>query len=212
MDNIEYSIEGLKDMLEKETSKEEEETTEQTEGNIDLTVTENEKVLKGTYGSFVIPGTPKTEINGYLDQPKPHTNALIEEQLKKMQSAKVIVTVWLRWKKSVKLAFTLDPKHVEGAQDIEGNTGDNYIKVEMPFDTLMAELFEGSNTKELIQCMFTHIKTQIENAQMPESGFTLDQIMFLHINFHKVEMMQGSSYIALPGWIAKKEGSDKKQR
>ena len=167
IDNIEYGRERLKDILETETRKEEEETTEQTEDSIDLTVTENEKALNGTYRSFVIPGTPKTEINGYLDQPKPYTYALIEDQLKEMQSAKVIVTVWLRWKKSVKLAITLDPKDVEGAQDIEGNTGDNYIKVEMPFDTLMAELFEGSNTKELTQCMFTHIKTQIENSRMP---------------------------------------------
>ena len=146
MDNIEYGRERLKDIVEKETREEEKATTEQTEDNIDLTVTENEEALKGTYRSYAIPGRPKTEIIDYLDQAKPHTNALIEDQLKEIQSAKVIVSLWVRWKKYVKLAITLDLKHVEGGQDIEGNTGDNYIKVEMPFDTLMAELFEGSNT------------------------------------------------------------------
>ena len=31
--------------------------------------------------------------------------------------------------------------------------------------------------------MLTHIKTQVENPLMPESGFTLDKIMHLYINF-----------------------------
>ena len=58
----------------------------------------------------------------------------------------------------------------------------------MPFNSLMTEFFEGSNTAEVIQRMFEHIKTQVENPQMPESGFTLDQIMHLHINFHRLAL------------------------
>ena len=79
-----------------------------------------------------------------------------------MQSTKAIIT-WLRWRKPVKLAFTVDPEDLQDAQDIVGNTGDNYIRVEMSFNSLMTEFFEASNTKELIQHMFVHIKTQVEN-------------------------------------------------
>ena len=103
-----------------------------------------------------------------------------------MQSAKVIMTLWVRWKKPVKLAITLDPEDVEGVQDIGGNTGDNYIWVEMPFNSLMTEFFEGSDIKDLIQRVFAYIKTQGEIPRIPESGFTLDQIMYLHINFHRL--------------------------
>ena len=53
-------------------------------------------------------------------------NALIEEQLKEMQSTKVIVTLWVRWKKPVKSAITIDPEDVEDDRDVEGNTDDNY--------------------------------------------------------------------------------------
>ena len=34
------------------------------------------------------------------------------------------MTLWIRWKKSVKLAITLDSEDVEDAQDVGGNTGD----------------------------------------------------------------------------------------
>ena len=111
MDNIEYGWERLKYIVEKEAREEEEETTEQTreEDNIDLTPQEDEIALKGAYRSFVIPGTPKTDTDSYFGQTKPHIKALIEDQLKEMQSAKVIMTLWLRWKNPVKLAITLDP-------------------------------------------------------------------------------------------------------
>lgn len=47
----------------------------------------------------------------------------------------------------------------------------------MQFDSLITEQFEGSNTKELVQRMFVHIKMQVENPRISESGLTLDQIM-----------------------------------
>ena len=58
-------------------------------------------------------------------------------------------------------------------------TGDNYIKVEMTFNSLMTEFFEGSDINNLIQRMLPHIKTQTENPKFPESGFSLDKIMQL---------------------------------
>ena len=46
------------------------------------------------------------------------------------------------------------PEDVEGAQDTGNNSGDKYIKVKMPINNLMTELFKGSNMEELIQGMF----------------------------------------------------------
>ena len=73
------------------------------------------------------------DINGYLDRDKPSLNLLIEYQLKKMQSPKVIMTLWVRMKKPVKLAVTLNP---ENAQDICNNIGCNKIRVEMHLTAL----------------------------------------------------------------------------
>ena len=69
----------------------------------------------------------------------------------------------------------------------------------MPFNSLMTEFFEGSDINDLIQRMLAHIKTQTENPKFPESGFSLDKIMHLYINFHRL------AYIELPEWIKNKK-------
>ena len=68
---------------------------EEEEENIDLTPHEHERALNGVYRSFVIPGTPETEIDSYFDQTRPHIRTLIENQLKEIGSAKIIMTLWV---------------------------------------------------------------------------------------------------------------------
>ena len=114
-----------------------------------------------------------------------------------MQSAKIIMTLSVRWKKPIMSLIELDLEDAENAQDVDGSTGDN-CRVEMPINSLI-EFFEGSSINDLIQRMLAYIKTRVENPRMPESGFMLDQIM----HFHRLPLTRGSSYIVLPEWIAK---------
>ena len=79
----------------------------------------------------------------------------------------------------------------------DGTTGDNYIRTEMPFNSFMTKFFEASDISDLIQRMLAYIKAQTENPKFPESGFTLDKIMHLYINFHRLVLTRGSSYIEL---------------
>ena len=73
----------LKDIVDKEA--EEEQQQEEEEEDVDLTPYEHERVLRGAYRSFVIPGPSKTDIDSYFDQVKPHIKTLIENQLKEMR-------------------------------------------------------------------------------------------------------------------------------
>lgn len=50
----------------------------------------------------------------------------------------------------------------------------------MPFNRLMTEFFESRDIEELVQRMFAHIKTQVENP---------------HINFPKLALTRESSYM-----------------
>ena len=43
---------------------------------------------------------------------------------------------------------------------------------------------------EQIQRMFANMKTQVQNPLTPENSFMLHQIMYLHINFHKLAFCQ----------------------
>ena len=173
VENMGYGQETLKDIVEKEAGEEQ----QQEEEEIDLTPHEHERALKGAYRSFVMPGKPKTDIDSYFDQAKPHINTLIEKQLKEMGSVKIIMTLWVIWKKPMKLLI----KDAKNAQDPDDGATDNiyYEKTEMPFNSVMTEFFDGSDINDLIERMLAHIKAQTENPKFPESGFTLDKIMHL---------------------------------
>ena len=44
-----------------------------------------------------------------------------------------------------------------------------------------------------------------ENPRVVESGFTLDKMMHLYLNFYKLPLADTSYYIKLPEWIAKRK-------
>ena len=192
----------MKDIVEKEAEKE-----QQQEEDLDLTPHEHERALKGAYRSFVIPGASKPNIDSYLDQTKPHIKTLIENQLKEMGPAKIIMTLWIIWKKRIEPLIELDPEDEKNAQDLDdGTTRDMYYtRIEIPFNSLMTEFFEASNINDLIERMLAYIKAQTKNPTFSESGFTLDKIMHLHINFHRLVLTRGSSYTELPGWLKSKK-------
>ena len=87
----------------------------------------------------------------------------------------------------------------------EGDLYVGYIRVDMSFNSLMTEFFEASDINDLIQRRLAYIKTQTENPKFPESGFTLDKIMHLYINFHRLVLTWGSFYIDLPEWLKSKK-------
>ena len=93
---------------------------EEEKEDIDLTPHEHEKALKGAYRSFLIPGTPKTDIDSYFDQTRPHIRTLIENQLKELGSAKIIMTLWVIWNKPIKPLIELHPEDLEDAGDKGG--------------------------------------------------------------------------------------------
>ena len=72
-----YGQEKLKDIVEKE-AEEGQQQEEEEEVDVDLTPHEHETALKEAYRSFMIPGAPKTDIDSYFDQIKPHIKTLIK--------------------------------------------------------------------------------------------------------------------------------------
>ena len=68
-----------------------------------------------------------------------------------------------KMEKPVNQFAVLDTEDVEDAQDICDNTGANYIKVKMLFNSLMTKLLDSSNIEELMQRMIAHINMQVKN-------------------------------------------------
>ena len=60
----------------------------------------------------------------FFDQIKPQINTLIENQLKEKGSAKIIMTLWVVWKKPIKLLIKL-PEDEKNAQELDDGTTDD---------------------------------------------------------------------------------------
>ena len=114
-----------------------------------------------------------------------------------MGSAKIIMTLWVLWKKPIKRLIKLGP---------DDTTDDVYYEnIDMPFNSLMTEFFDASDINDLIKRMLGYIKAQTENPKFPESGFTLDKIMHLYINFQRLALTRGCSYTELLEWLKSKK-------
>lgn len=50
--------------------------------------------------------------------------------------------------------------------------------MEKVFNSMMIEIFQGSDNEELLQHMFAMIQVRIENPMLPKSQFTLDSVMY----------------------------------
>lgn len=130
---------------------------EETEYKADLRPPEHKRTLKETYKSFVVPWLLRDDIDGNVGQVKSHIKALVQNQLRQIQSTNVIMTLWLRLETQTWNELLIWPWG--STKDIGNNTSNSHIRVEMPFYSFMIGFFEGKNIAQLMQCLFTHSKT-----------------------------------------------------
>ena len=69
----------------------------------------------------------------------------------------------------------------------------------------MMNLHRGSDLDQIVDEMFAHMMTQIENPALLNSRFEFDEVLFLDANFHQLNLTRGSSYLPLSPWLAKKK-------
>jgi len=160
-------------------------------------ITQHKQAMNGAYKSFRVAGQNKAYANSYMTLVKPEVQRLIEVQVNALVSAKVQMHLWVIWKKEEEALITLE--------DDKKKRVTHEVKVEKVFNSKMTEVFQGNNVEDQLQRMFAHIKTQVEHPALPKSGFTLDHIMHPDIDFHKLVLTRGNSYIELPKWIANKK-------
>ena len=68
------------------------------------------------------------------------------------------------------------------------------------------DIFQGGDLNEIVSGMFAHIRTQIENPALANSRFIFNEVLFLDINFHWLNISRSSSYLPLPDWVSRKGG------
>ena len=95
----------------------------------------------------------------------------MSREIRNLDLVKVQTTAWIRFK-------------------VEDETG-NAIRVNMidkAFNSGMTEVFQGNDLNEIIEEMFAHMRTQIENPALVNSSSMFDKVLFLDVSFHKLKL------------------------
>ena len=69
----------------------------------------------------------------------------------------------------------------------------------------MTDVHRGNDLEQIVDGMIIHMMTQIENPALLNSRFRFDEVLFLDISFHRLNLTRGSSYLLYPDWIANKK-------
>ena len=133
------------------------------------------------------------DVNTFFDWIRQNLIDLMNREIQDLGSARVQTTAWIRFRMEV--------------EDENGNIIE-VDRVRLPFNSRMKEIFRGSDLNEIVNEMFAHIKTQIEDPALEHSEFIFNEVLFLSINFHQLNLARGRSYIPLPDWIEKQKGSN----
>ena len=78
-------------------------------------------------------------------------------------------------------------------------------QVELAFNSKTTSAHRGDDLDQIVDGMIAHMETQIENPALLNSRFKFDEVLFLNINFYRLNLTKGRSYLPLPDWIEKKK-------
>ena len=77
--------------------------------------------------------------------------------------------------------------------------------VELAFNRRMMDVYNLSDMDEIVDEMIKHMKEQIENPALLNSRFVFDEVLYIDVDFHQLNLMRGSSFLPLPDWLACKK-------
>ena len=77
--------------------------------------------------------------------------------------------------------------------------------VELAFNSLIMSVYRGSDLDQIVDEMIDNMKFQIENPALLNSRFVFDEVLFMNIDLHQLNLKRGSSYLPLPDWLACKK-------
>ena len=78
-------------------------------------------------------------------------------------------------------------------------------RVELAFNSLMMSVYLGSEPDQIVDGMIDNMKFQIDNPALLNSRSVFNEVLYLDVNFHQLNLTRGSSYLPLPDWLVRKK-------
>ena len=83
---------------------------------------------------------------------------------------------------------------------------DEVEQVSLAFNSrTMMTVCNLNDKNEIVTAMIEHMAQQIENPALRNSKFVFDRVLHMDIDFHRLNLTRGSSYVPLPDWLMKKK-------
>ena len=82
---------------------------------------------------------------------------------------------------------------------------DEVEQVSLAFNSRMMTVYNLNDKSEIVTAMIEHMAQQIENPALRNSKFVFDRVLHMNIDFHRLNLTRGSSYVPLPDWLTKKK-------
>ena len=82
---------------------------------------------------------------------------------------------------------------------------DEVEQVSLAFNSRRMTVYSLNNKNEIVTAMIEYTAQQIQNPALRNSKFVFDRVLHMDIDFHRLNLMRGSSYVPLPDWLTKKK-------
>ena len=78
-------------------------------------------------------------------------------------------------------------------------------KIDLAVNSRMLAAYGLNDIDELVNRMIAHMLEQIENPALRGSGFVFEEVIGTNVDFHRLNLTRGSSYLPLPDWLSRKK-------
>ena len=82
---------------------------------------------------------------------------------------------------------------------------DKVEQVSLAFNSRMITVYSLNDKNEIVTAMIEQMAQQIENPALTNSKFVFDRVLHMHIDFLRLNLTKGSSYVLLSDWLMKKK-------
>ena len=82
---------------------------------------------------------------------------------------------------------------------------DGVEMVNLAFNSRMMTVYNLNDKNEIVTAMIEHMAQQVENPALRNSKFVFDRVLYMDMDFHRLNLTRGSSYIPSPDWLTKKK-------
>ena len=138
-----------------------------------------ERSFCGAYRRYRIDEMPGMDPDTFLNRIRRFLIELLKKE-SRMGAVRAQTTTWIRFRKDGEL-------------------------VEIAFNSRMMNIYNISNMGEIVDEMIAHMKGQIKNPALLNSRFVFDEVLYIDVDFHQLNLTRGSSYLPLPEWLAHKK-------